>query len=256
MNKLLATALAAATLTMSAQPALADELVRESRAVDAKVTKVKLGGVVDLTVRQGATPSLVVSGDRDKVAKLTTTLQGDTLQIDTGKQNRMHIGWSSHDLKAELIVPNLSEFVSQGVGGSRIVGFDGDSINVSLDGAGSVTIESRYRNVEARLGGVGGLTLNGVDAERMDLSLRGAGRIHATGQAKQLRAKLSGVGSLDAAKLRADSVDLDLSGMGGAEVYAKSSATVSLSGMGSATVYGNPASRTSNGSGMGKVSWK
>lgn len=256
MNKLLASAVAAATLTMSIQPALADEMVREARTIDAKVTKVKLGGVVDLTVRQGTTPSLVISGDRAQVAKLTTTQQGDTLQIDSAKQNNVHFGWSKHDLKAELVVPNLSEFVSHGVGGSRIVGFNGDSITVALDGAGSVTLDSRYRNVDARLGGVGGLTLNGVDAERMDLSLRGAGRINATGQAKVLRAKLAGVGSLEATKLRADSVELDLTGMGGAEVYAKSAANVSLSGMGSATVYGNPATRSSNSSGMGKVSWK
>ena len=254
MNKLLATAITAATLSMAAHPAFAEE-VRESRAVDAKVTRVKLGGVADLTVRQGATASLVVYGERDQVSKLTTSQHGDTLQIDTNK-NESRVGWGRNELKAELTVPNLAEFVSHGVGGSRIIGFSGDTLKLSLDGAGSVTIDSRYRNLDARLGGVGGLTLNGIDAERVDLSLRGAGRISATGQAKVLHAKLAGVGSLEAAKLRADSVDLDLSGLGGAEVFAKSAASLNLSGMGSATVYGNPATRTSNSSGMGRVQWK
>jgi hypothetical protein len=64
MNKLLGTTLMATALTLSAGAALAADLVREARTVDARVTRVKLDGVVDLVVRQGATPSLVISGER------------------------------------------------------------------------------------------------------------------------------------------------------------------------------------------------
>jgi hypothetical protein len=95
-----------------------------------------------------------------------------------------------------------------------------------------------------------------VRAERVDLSLRGAGRISVSGESKLLRAKLAGVGSLEAQGLRAESVDLDMSGLGGATVHATRAAEVDLSGMGSATVYGNPATRNVNANGMGKVAWK
>jgi len=71
-----------------------------------------------------------------------------------------------------------------------------------------------------------------------------------------LRAHLAGVGSLDAQGLRADTVELDLTGLGSASVYAKDTARVNLSGMGLATVYDNPANRSANATGMGKVSWK
>jgi hypothetical protein len=255
MNKLLSTAIAATALSL-ANTALADDMVRESRPVDSKVSHIKLGGVVSLTVRQGATPSLVISGSKAGVARVITSQRGDTLQIDTEERSGVHFGWHNDEMRAELTVPNLEEFVSQGVGSSTITGFSGDHLTVSLDGAGSMTMTTDYRNVDARLGGVGSLTLDNKHADKLDLALRGAGRISVTGQAKVLHGRMSGVGSLDASKLQADSVDLDMSGMGSANVYAKTAANLSLSGLGSATVYGNPATHNATTSGLGKVSWR
>ncbi|MCC2955099.1 DUF2807 domain-containing protein [Massilia sp. IC2-477] len=255
MKKLLSTAAVAATLALVASPSFADELVRENRSVDAKVTKVRLDGIVDLVVRQGNTPSLVVSGDRRYVQKITTSQRGDTLEIGTESFN-MRNGDVHEKLRAELTVPNLAEFTSQGVGASTVTGFSGESIQVALDGAGSVTLNSSYRNIDARLGGVGGMALNGVRAERVDLNLRGAGRISVNGESKLLRARLAGVGSLEAQGLRAESVDLDMSGLGGATVHATRAADVDLNGMGSATVYGKPVTRNVSANGMGRVAWR
>jgi len=255
MNKLLATALMAATLCAGAGAAFADEMAHEARSVNASVTKVRLGGVVDLHIRQGAAASLVVWGDAGDLSKVTTTQVGDTLQIDT-QRHEIQWGRDRHPLRADLTVPNLAEFVSQGVGSSDVSGFAGASIRISLDGAGSVKLDGGYRNIDARLGGVGGLTVNGVDAERVELSLRGAGHMTIQGKARLLRARLGGVGSLTAQDLRADTVDLDITGLGGAKVYAASAANVALSGLGSAAVYGNPAKRNATSSGLGKVSWR
>ena len=255
MKKLLSAAAVAATLALVASPSFANDVVRENRSVDAKVTKVKLDGIVDLVVRQGNTPSLVVSGDRRFVQRITTAQHGDTLVIGSESFNTRR-GDMNEKLRAELTVPTLAEFTSEGVGASTVTGFSGNSIQVALDGAGSVTMNSNYRNIDARLGGVGGLALNGVRAERVDLSLRGAGRISINGESKLLRAKLAGVGSLEAQGLRAESVDLDMSGLGGATVHATRAAEIDLNGMGSATVYGNPATRKANTNGMGKVAWK
>lgn len=254
MNKLLGTALMATTLSLTATAAMAED-VKENRPVDAKVTRVKLGGVIELTVHQGATPALTISGDRRDVSRVITTQSGDTLQIDLEKGN-YNFNRDRTKLTADLTVPNLAEFISNGVGSSRVVGFTGNSIKLSLDGAGAMTFDSRYREVDAKLGGVGGMTLNGLNAERVTLKMGGAGRMLVNGQTKVLNAKMSGVGGLEAESLRADSVELDMSGLGSASVYAKSAANVHLSGMGSANVYGNPATRKGDSSGMGKINWK
>jgi hypothetical protein len=255
MNKLLGTTLMATTLSLSAGAVLGADVVRESRQVDTRVTRVRLDGVVDLVVRQGRTASLVVSGERADVARVTTAQHGDTLEIGTERRNNYALG-RDPKLRAELVVPSLAEFVSEGVGASTVSGFRGEKIVLTLDGAGAVRLNSRYRNVDARLGGVGSLTIDAARAERMDLALRGAGRLAVTGQTRILHATLAGVGNLDAEKLRADTVNLDMSGLGGATVYASAAASLNLSGMGSATVYGKPAQRNATTGGMGKVSWR
>jgi len=252
MNKLIGTALVATALSMGMHAALADEVVRESRSVDAGVSKVHLGGVIRLNLRQGP-PSLVLSGERRYLAKITTTQRGDTLTID---MEDTRVNGRMDELRADLTVPNLQEFVSEGVGSSEVTGFSGERVKLALEGAGAVRFTGQYREVDARLGGVGGLTLNPGQSDKVELRLGGAGHITISGQTRLLRARLGGVGGLDAQQLRAETVDLDMSGLGGASVFARSAANISMSGMGSATVYGKPATRNATMNGFGKVSWQ
>lgn len=253
MNKIFGTVLAAAlTLTVSAASA---EQLSEHRGIDARIVKVKLGGVINLRVKQGPTPSLVLIGEKRDVARVSVVQNGDTLIFDT--ENRgWNLGDNRQDVRAELTLPNLNELVSHGVGATDIKGFSGNEVRLTLDGAGSVNLTSQYRNVVARLGGVGSMTLNSGETDQVDLKLRGAGHISVNGHSKLLRATLGGVGSLDARQLQADAVDLDMSGLGGATVYAKTSANLKLSGLGSATVYGKPGNRSAESRGLGSVTWQ
>lgn len=256
MNKLLGTTLMATALTLGTGAALAADIVSETRAVDARVSRIKLDGVVDLVVRQGAKPSLVLSGEREDIARVTTHQRGATLEIDTERRNNWNFGNKNPRLRAELTVPSLTEFVSEGVGASTVSGFGGDKIVLALDGAGTITLNGSYRNIDARLGGAGSLKIDAAKTERMDLALNGAGQLAVTGQTRTLNATLAGVGNLDAEKLRAEIVDLDMSGLGGATVHASSAIDVNLSGMGSATVYGKPTQRNATTGGLGKVHWR
>ena len=254
MNKLFGAAALAATLCVGMHPALAAESASENRSVDARIVKIKLDGVINLNVKQGASAALVVYGEKDEIAKVTTTQNGDTLHIDTASRNHFHFG-NSKELRAELTLPNLAELRSQGVGATEVSGFSGDTIKIDLDGAGSMVVTVHYKRVLAHLSGVGSMTLNSGESDSVDLGMRGAGQISVNGQSKLLHAKLGGLGSLDAKKLVADAVDLDMAGLGGATVYAKNSAALHLAGMGSATVYGKPAKRTSSAVGMGSIDW-
>lgn len=252
MNRLLGTALLATTLSLATHAVQAEE-VRETRRIDAGVSKVHLGGVIRLHLRQGP-PALVLSGERRYVSRITTSQRGDTLVIGMEDDTRMENRGS--EVRAELTVPNLQEFVSEGVGSSEVSGFSGQRVKVALEGAGAVKFSGQYRDVDARLGGVGGLTLNPGQAERVELRLGGAGHITVSGQTRVLRAHLGGVGGLDAQQLRAETVDLDMTGLGGASVFARTAANINMSGMGSATVYGKPATRNATTNGFGKVSWQ
>jgi hypothetical protein len=250
MNKVIGIALIASSLLGGA--AMADELVSENRAIDARVVKVRLGGVIDLSIKQGATAQLVVYGEKRDLAKVTTVQDGDTVRIDM--DSNFH--WGNHkQVRAELTLPAVKNLVSSGVGKTDMLGFEGNELTLAVEGAGAVTVTSQYKNIDARMGGVGSMTLNAGSADSIALNLRGAGAIQVNGSSKLLRARMGGVGSLHAKQLMADAVDLDMSGIGSATVYARNSANLNLSGLGSATVYGKPASRNSNAQGLGSVRW-
>ena len=258
MNKFLivvAGALMLGTMAGAAAAGAADEAASETRAVDARVTRVRLDGLVDLKVRQGPVPSLVLSGDARWLVQTTTRQSGDTLIIANDNQNVR--GSNRRSLRAELVLPALRELVSESLGQSDVSGFGGDHINLALDGAGAMSMQgSNYRVVKVTLGGLGSMNLQGLNAELIELNLEGAGFVTLTGQARVLRANMEGLGGLDAKQFMADTVSVDLSGLGSATVNAHLNANLNLSGLGSVTVYGKPLNRKVSVDGLGKVSWK
>lgn len=257
MNKYLNAGLAVAAFCAmlgSAVAAPERETVTESHTVDARAVRVKLDGVIDLKLTQGPVPSLILSGDKRWLEQTTVTQTGDTLNI--GTDMRGFKVKRKQGLRAELTLPNLREVTSESVGWTEIRGFSGDTLDLSLEGAGSMKVTCNYRVVTASLGGVGSMNIDGADNEGIDLNLHGAGYVTLHGRSKWLKATLGGLGGLDAKHFHADSVDLELSGLGNASVSASQNANLNLSGLGSVTVYGNPQKRSVSVDGLGKVSWK
>lgn len=256
MFKYLKIGAAALVLWASAGSALAgtDEAATESRTIDARVTRVKLDGVIDLKITRGPVASLILTGDPKWLAKTTTAQNGDTLVI--GTETRGFKMRQNSSMKAELVIPQLREVSSESVGWTAVSGFSGDELDLSLEGAGSMKVNCDYRMISANLGGVGSMNIQGANSEGIELNLRGAGYVTLAGRSKWLKATLGGLGGLDAQHFQADSVNLELSGLGNASVTARTSANLTLSGMGSVTVYGKPLNRTVSLDGLGKVSWK
>ena len=248
---------AAAAMFASLGTALAApaDTASETRVIDARVVRVKLDGLIDLKLTQGAVPALVLTGERGLLFKTTTDQHGDTLTIDTDTKG-FKLGRKSNTLRAELTLPGLREVASESVGWTDVSGFSGDELDLKLDGAGSMKVNCSYRVVTAVLGGVGSMNIQGGNFEGIDLSLRGAGFVTLKGSSKWLKASLGGLGGLDAQYFQVDTVNLDLSGLGNASVWARQNANLNLSGLGSVTVYGKPVNRSVSVDGLGKVSWK
>jgi hypothetical protein len=238
-----------------AATAAAPDLASESRVIDARVTRVKLDGLIDLKLKQGAEAALVITGESALVARTTSDQHGDTLTIGTtGKIFKL--GRKTTVLRAELTLPTLREVSSESLGWTDVSGFSGDVLDLKLDGAGAMKVDCRYRLVTAVLGGVGSMNILGNNYEGIDLSLRGAGFVTLKGSSKWLKANLGGLGGLDAKYFLVDTVNLDLSGLGNATVSARQNANLNLSGLGSVTVHGKPVNRSVSVDGLGKVSWK
>jgi hypothetical protein len=258
MNKYLKLGFATAALGTALGPALAApaETATETRSVDARVVRVKLDGVIDLKLRQGAVPMLALTADKRVLAKTTTVQNGDTINIGTETRG-FNVKMGRHNgVRAELTLPHLREVTSESVGSTVISGFAGDELELALEGAGSMKVSCDYRVVTASLGGVGSMNIQGNNSEGIELNLRGAGYVTLVGRSKWLKASLGGLGGLDAQQLLVDTVTLELSGLGNATVSARENANLNLSGMGSVTVYGKPLNRSVSVDGLGKVSWK
>jgi len=235
----------------------APDTVSESRPIDAQVVRVKLEGAGDLTIRQGAKAMLVLRGDPRLLSRTTTSQRGDTLSIETEGRRASFTFSGPAGIQAELVLPNLHAVASESIGATTVSGFAGETLDINLDGAGSMSVSSsNYRFITASLGGVGNLKINGIDSEGIDLNLGGAGFVTLNGRSKRLKAELGGLGGLDAQGCIVDSVALDLSGLGNATVNVRQSINVSLSGMGSVTVLGKPVNRKVALDGLGKVNWK
>lgn len=255
MNRILNFGLAGAAFCalVSSAALAADEHGSETRAIDARVVRVKIDGVIDVKLKQGPVPLLVISGDTRYLARTSTIQSGDTLVIDTDSHD---FKFNRARLRAELTLPKLRELSSESVGSTEVAGFTGDELDLTLDGAGSMKVVSDYKVVNATLGGVGSMNIQGVNSDGLDLNLRGAGYVTLAGRSKWMKANMGGLGGLDAKQFEVEAVTLELSGLGNAKVTARQSATLSVSGLGSVTVYGKPQHRSVSVDGLGKVSWK
>jgi hypothetical protein len=252
MNKTLSIGLACVMLCGGSGAARAGAADDQARPIDGRVTRVHVDGPVDLRIRQGRAAALLLTGDPRFFGNTVTEQRGDTLSIEPEGRAHGRLG----ALRVELTLPALREVISDSLGTTDIAGFSGDALELTLDGAGSMRVDSSYRMVTVSLGGVGSMQLQGMDAEGIKLNLQGAGLISLSGRAHWLKADLGGLGSLEARQLQVESVNIDLSGLGNAHVTARQNANLSLSGMGSVTVYGKPLNRKVAVDGLGKVSWQ
>lgn len=223
----------------------------ETRKIDSTAVIIDSSGPVDLVIKQGSAPSMVVYAEERLLPRIKTVQEGNTLSIDF-KDTMFHM---NHPMRVELTLPALQQLSMHGSGDGRINGFSGDKMVLTLRGSGDVNFDGHFQHVTASVMGSGDLALDVGDGADADLSLMGSGSIAASGQNKSLTVHMLGSGDLDAGKLRSDNLTLDLMGSGDSSVYAKQSAVINLHGSGDVDVHGNPTHREVNRAGSGEVNW-
>jgi hypothetical protein len=223
----------------------------ETRAVGKNINAIEVSGPIDLTVRQGPTPSLEVRGEQRLLANVETSERGATLHIGPKGMLFHH----RQPLQVELVLPSLQQLEMHGSGDSTVNGFSGERFVLRVHGSGNLTFNGRFKHLVAAVNGSGDLNLNGGNSNSVVLDLAGSGAITASGSSKLLRAELSGSGDLDAEHLAADRIEVSVQGSGAAEVFARDAADLTLRGSGNIKVYGNPPQRRSSSDGSGEIDW-
>ncbi|UOD29070.1 DUF2807 domain-containing protein [Massilia violaceinigra] len=227
-------------------------LTSETRTVSSGITTINLGGPIDMTLRQGAVPSLTVRGEQRLLGNVETISEGTTLNIETKGMLLHH----KQPLQVVLVLPALDTLRIRGSGDSTVNGFSGDKLELQLHGSGDVKFNGRYREIDAGLQGSGDIELNGGNSDKVDVNVVGSGSMTVVGAARTFKVAQMGSGDLDAEHLSAETVTIDLMGSGSAVVQARKSASVNLRGSGDISVHGSPNERNVSRNGSGDVSFE
>jgi len=227
-------------------------MASETRKIGDGIVRIELNGPIDLILKQGSTPSMMVHAEQRMLPRIKTVQEGNTLRI--GVEGMLfHF---NRPQRVDLTLPALQQLDARGSGDSIVNGFSGDKLTLAMHGSGDIHFKGQYMHVNAGVFGSGDLELALADASDVDLDIMGSGDISTTGQSKVLTARVHGSGDLDASKLLADNVKLDVFGSGDSSVYAKQSIVVDVMGSGDVDVHGNPTQRQINRAGSGDISWE
>jgi hypothetical protein len=228
-------------------------LQSDTRSLASDIRAIDLNGPIDLTLRQGAVPSLVVRGEQRLLGNIDTTSGSDgTLHIGTTGMLLHH----RQPLQVTLVLPSIEDIAVRGNGDSTINGFSGERIEVNLDGSGNVKFNGRFKEVKAEIHGSGELEMNGGASDKVEVAVIGSGKMTVVGSTREFKAEQTGSGDVIARHLSADDVNLQMMGSGDAIVTALKSVEVTLRGSGDALIYGGPAQRNVSRNGSGDVTFK
>lgn len=224
----------------------------ETRKLDGAVKAVQLSGPINLTLRQGAVPSLVVRGEKRLLGNIETSAENGTLHIATKGMLLHH----RHPLQVVMVLPALDSLDVNGSGDSTVNGFSGNKVEVTQRGSGNVKFNGRFKDVVASLHGSGEMELNGGSSDKVAVELVGSGQMTVVGATGEFKAEQTGSGDLNARHLTCEDANVELHGSGSSIVQARKAAAVSLRGSGDITVYGSPDERNVNRTGSGDVHFK
>jgi hypothetical protein len=174
-------------------------------------TSINVRGAISVTVDAGAAQSVTVRGDDKFVKGLTSEVVNGELRVRAPDKT----GTTNSDQRIIITMPELRAFTAEGAG------------------------EIKLKNIQG---------------ERLDVSYRGAGSMDIDGKVKFFRMTAEGVGQVNTKALIANNVDIRFKGVGDVKVYAKDKLDVAVQGMGSLTYFGKPPTLNKSVAGLGSVS--
>ncbi|MGV3538867.1 MAG: head GIN domain-containing protein [Rufibacter sp.] len=204
----------------------------ETRNVGA-FTKIGLSFPANVVLRQGATQSLRVEGDKELLAELVTEVKDGRLSIKSKERNwNMKLNGKQR-VNIFITVPKIEGLAVAGSG--KITSedtFKADDLDLAVSGSGSIKLSAKANEVTSRISGSGSIELKG--------------------EGKDSKVSISGSGTMRGFAFEADRANVSISGSGSCQIKANTTLKTSISGSGNVTYEGN-ASVDSRVSGSGSV---
>jgi len=154
--------------------------------------RIKVSGVYELNIRNGADYSIRLSGKELALDRASIRVENKTLYL--GHQKK--IGYrGKKSISANINLPSLHEIHVSGVVDGIVHDIDVDNFRVEVSGVGDLKLTGRCNALRADLSGVGDLNAKNLICRAVDVAVTGVG--DATVYASDsLKAHVSGIGDL------------------------------------------------------------
>jgi hypothetical protein len=193
-------------------------------------TSIRLEGIADLYVSQGAEKRVQVDAAQDVMSHITTTVENGTLVIST----KGHL-YNPGLITVHVTAPNIEA--------------------ITTTGTGNVTGQTPIKASDLTLNstGTGNITLS-VDASKITSEITGTGDLDLSGSTGSSSVSIDGTGNYHAQKLTCNDADIQSSGTGDVEVRANQSLKIDLTGTGNVRYTGTATKVETSVTGVGHVS--
>jgi hypothetical protein len=196
---------------------------------------IAVAGSIDVTVRQAAAATAVVTADDNLLPQVETVVEdgarGRTLKIRLRRGTSLRL---KTPVTVNVDVVRLTAIASAGSSDIVVERLDTPSLAVALTGSSDAV-------------------LRGLSAGTLSLELSGSCDVRAEGSAARLKLSIAGSGDADLAGLAGDEVSVSIAGSGDARIVANRSLKVSIAGSGDVVYSGQAAEVTSSIAGSGSV---
>lgn len=162
----------------------------ESRSIS-DFQKLEAGGAFTIIVKVGQSPSIKISADENLLKYIRTSVNGNTLEIDSKKNLN-----PKKEIRIYITTPELRSIEVSGANNVNVVGIRGSDFSVELSGAGNVDLNGEIDRLRAELSGAGNINAKNLKSRDVHISVSGAASADVYAK-EYLDASVSGVGSIN-----------------------------------------------------------
>lgn len=206
--------------------------VKQTRNVGS-FSGVDAGGALNVFIKQGATPSVVVETDQDLQDHIITEVKGGVLHIYREHQFK----WNNWGRKKINVYITCTELNSLDVSGATDLkgesAFIADNFHLKASGASDVTIS--------------------ISAKKLSADASGASNVRLSGRADSQYIHVSGASDYEAFSLQSKQANVEASGSSDAQIAVDEDLTANVSGASDVTYKGNPKIRNVQTSGSSSI---
>ncbi len=167
-----------------------DKEATETRSLE-EFEKVRVYGAFSGTIKAGQSHGIVLTGDKDLLQYVSTTVDGDTLKIKLKKSSIRR-----HAIKLNIGTMSLTEVRIDGAGNFDISDVDAEDFELNLPGASKLSVSGKCEDLEIRISGFASIEGKDFKCNSAMLKISGHGKISVYADT-EIETRISGLGHIE-----------------------------------------------------------